>query len=356
MDNKIKRIWFMEGFSSQRDIIVAVKEFIREQNLTIEIFASHREYRNEILSVADFAFIEPTEEHQRLPFIINILAQYHIDVMYIVKNAIWFEQHRTQIEAMGVKLITGGSDIDLLKCSNNKMDFALFMQQHQLPVVPSILIENLEQLQQHIDNPPYDSLCIKPVHGIYGMGFWRFDDKVSAAKIFSHPEQRVVKPSVYLQLYAASDTFPPMVLMPYLHSPEHSVDMVVNRGEVICAIAREKHGSKQYLKNSGPAYELACRCANIMQADGLVNVQTRMNKSGHPLLLEINMRPSGGVGYTQYSGVNLAGLMVFFHLNILNQAQIQTYCQQHFKTTEVISTTSVTEYPENLSNLITISL
>jgi carbamoylphosphate synthase large subunit len=30
-----------------------------------------------------------------------------------------------------------------------------------------------------------------------------------------------------------------------------------------------------------------------MNADGMVNVQTRHNAEGKPLLLEINMRPSG---------------------------------------------------------------
>lgn len=351
----IKRIWLMEAFSSQRDLILAIKDFSNENKVPIQVFASHREYRKEILSVADFAIIEPTEEQQRLPFIIKTIEQYHIDVLYIVKHAIWFEQNRSKIEATGVKLITGAGDLDLLKLSHNKMDFALFMQQQQLPVVPSILINNLKQLQQNIENPPFDSLCIKPVQGIYGMGFWRFDETVSSAKILTNPEQRSVKPSVYLQLYTKAEKFPPMVLMPYLHSPEYSVDIVADKGDVLCAIAREKRGTKQVIKNTGPAYELACRCANVMQADGLVNVQTRMDKSGRPVLLEINMRPSGGVGYTQHSGINLAGLMTLFHLNLFSKAQIQSYCQQHFKSTEIISTTSVTKYPENLTNLINLS-
>lgn len=82
-----KRIWFTEGFSSQREIILAIKDFSKKYNVSIEIFASHREYRKEILSVADYAFIEPSNEQERLPFLINTIEKYCIDVLYIAKNA-----------------------------------------------------------------------------------------------------------------------------------------------------------------------------------------------------------------------------------------------------------------------------
>ncbi|MDF7721031.1 carbamoyl-phosphate synthase large chain, partial [Enterobacter hormaechei subsp. xiangfangensis] len=48
-----KKIWFMEGLSSQRDIIQGVKSFAKKNNFAITVFASHRNERNEILSVAD---------------------------------------------------------------------------------------------------------------------------------------------------------------------------------------------------------------------------------------------------------------------------------------------------------------
>ena len=350
----INRIWFMESFSSQRDIILAVKDFAKKNHVKIEVFASHRENRKEILSTADFAIIEPSEETQRLSFITKIISQYKIDVLYAIKNALWYEQHRYEIEATGVTLITGASNIDLLKLSNNKMDFALFMEQQQLPVVPSILIDNVEQLQKNIAHPPFDKLCIKPVHGIYGMGFWRFENNISPFRILSNPEERGIRPDIFLQLYATLEQPTAMVLMPYLYSPESSVDIFASKGEVLCAIAREKHGSKQIIRNEGVAFELACRCASAMQADGLVNVQTRNDKDGQPLLLEINMRPSGGIGNTLHSGVNLPGLMAMYHLKLLNKTQVQALYKQHFKYAEVISTSSVIQYPNNLTNLITI--
>ncbi len=73
----------------------------------------------------------------------------------------------------------------------------------------------------------------------------------------------------------------PMVLMPYLPGPESSVDMLVEKGKVIAAVARRKEGSVQHLHQSGAAFELAKSSAELMQADGLVNVQTRCDHHGN---------------------------------------------------------------------------
>ncbi|MFT2603461.1 ATP-grasp domain-containing protein, partial [Escherichia coli] len=94
--------------------------------------------------------------------------------------------------------------------------------------------------------------------------------------------------SQFLAAHARMDCFTPQVLMPYLPGPEYSVDMVVSQGTVLAAIGRRKEGVLQYLENEGEAIELAINCARLMNADGMVNVQTRHNAEGKPLLLEIN--------------------------------------------------------------------
>ncbi|PKD78415.1 ATP-grasp domain-containing protein, partial [Escherichia coli] len=107
--------------------------------------------------------------------------------------------------------------------------------------------------------------------------------------------------------------------MPYLPGPEFSVDILADKGEILAAVGRRKEGAIQYLVNEGSAWELACDCARVMKADGLVNVQTRNDVNGNPVLLETNMRPSGGVGYTLHSGVNLPGLFAAFKLGLMSE-------------------------------------
>ncbi len=100
--------------------------------------------------------------------------------------------------------------------------------------MPSVRVNSPDELSHLLSHSPYpsDRLCIKPVTGIYGMGFWRFDDEISPVAFLNNPDSRVIRPSQYLAAHAQMETFTPQVLMPYLPGPEYSVDMVVSQGTV----------------------------------------------------------------------------------------------------------------------------
>ena len=342
----------MEGLSSQKDLIQGIKSFADTHHLSLTVYASHRHERNEILSVADYALLEPQEADERLQFITDIVATHGIHHIHAGRNTLWFEENRAAIEATGVSLTTGATSANWLALAEDKVAFAGLMQQHALPVVPSWRVNSVNELQSYLASPPFSDspVCVKPVTGIYGMGFWRFDDTASAMDLFNHPENRLVNPQQYLAALATAESFKPLVLMPYLPGPEYSVDILADNGEVLAAVGRRKEGAIQYLVNEGAAFELACNCARAMNADGLVNVQTRNNHQGTPLLLEINMRPSGGIGYTQHSGVNLPGLFAAYKLGLLTKDEITTRAASSFAAVAVRAVTDVLLYPQTLSN------
>ncbi|WP_096216285.1 ATP-grasp domain-containing protein [Escherichia coli] len=378
-----KKIWFMEGLSSQRDIIQGVKSFAQKNNFAITVFASHRNERNEILSVADYSLTEPEDPQKRLQFIQETIQTYGIHHIHTGRNSQWFEEHRSAIEPTGATLTTGATGVDWLTLADEKVTFAQFMEQKGLPVVPSWRVNTLAELKTHLAAPPFtDSpVCVKPVTGIYGMGFWRFDDSASPMAVFNHPEHRLVSPQQYIAAASAAESFKPLVLMPYLPGPEFSVDILADKGEILAAVGRRKEGAIlpgpefsvdiladkgeilaavgrrkegaiQYLVNEGSAWELACDCARVMKADGLVNVQTRNDVNGNPVLLETNMRPSGGVGYTLHSGVNLPGLFAAFKLGLMSEDMVRQSAKNTFSPVAVRSITDVIAYPESLSNLL----
>lgn len=346
------KIWLMEGLSSQRDLIQGIKLFAQKNKTEIQVFASHRNERNEILSVADYSLLEPKDPASRLSFILETVAKHGINAIHTSKSGQWFEENRAAIEAAGVSLTTGAAGRDWLTLADDKVTFAEFMAQNDLPVVPSWRVNTLDELQAHLANPPFtDSpVCVKPVTGIYGMGFWRFDDNASPMALFNHPENRVVHPSQYIVAASQAQAFTPVVLMPYLPGPEYSVDILADKGEVLAAVARRKEGALQYLENSGEAFELGCACARIMKADGLVNVQTRNDHTGRPVLLETNMRPSGGIGYTQHSGVNLPGLFAFWQLGLMSKNEVIRTAREAFSQAAVRSVTDVIRYQPTLTN------
>lgn len=348
------KIWFMEGLSSQRDIIQSVNDFSRACGKPVTIYASHRNERNEILSLADFSLLEPKDDDRRLAFIEAIVKEHGINVIHTGRHCRWFELHRPAIESTGVTLTTGASDVDGIDIADDKVTFAQLMENNGLPVVPSVRVTTLSELKTQLAHSPFTTsqLCVKPVKGIYGMGFWRFDDAASPMTMINYPERRVVNTWQYLAACESAGAFDPLVLMPWLPGPEYSVDMLVTRGKVLAAVGRRKDGALQYLENSGEAWELAQACAAVMKADGLVNVQTRNDESGKPVLLEINMRPSGGIGYTRHSGVNLAGLYAGYTLGYLSEEDVQSAAKTRFSPAVVRAVTEAIAYDPVLTNAL----
>lgn len=118
-----KKIWFMEGLSSQRDIILGVKSFAEKENHDIEIFSSHRNERKEILSVSDFSMIEPNNEEERLSFIHSITDAHGINAIHTGRNCKWFESHRENIQRSGVHLTTGSTGTHWFELADEKLLF-----------------------------------------------------------------------------------------------------------------------------------------------------------------------------------------------------------------------------------------
>lgn len=306
---------FTEGLSSQREIIFAIKSLFP----SLFIISTHSQERPEIHEFSDISEAEPKNADERWDFLRYIVRKYGIKLLHAGKHTLWYEAHRSQIESLGVILVTGVSDVEMFDIADSKIRFARLMEQYRLPVVPSIEITSANQLEAELKSRPFghDALyCVKPVKGIYGMGFWKLSDQVPPARCFYDTDSRMANTGVFLHAMKLSEDFKPLVLMPYLDGPERSVDMVVKNGSIVKAVARVKKGAYQTFESQGPAIDLATACASVLKADGIVNVQTRNAPDGSPVLLEINLRPSGGIGYLAHSGINLPAAFVQAYLGL----------------------------------------
>lgn len=318
-------IWLMEGFSSQRTIAEGLRRAIREnawcgaQGQPLQVLASHRQFRPEITAAADIALREPTNLTEKLTFILTTARQYGVSVIHTGKPSAWFEQHRQPIEAAGITLITGVRDARFLTLAEDKAAFTEVLAAHNIPHTPAVRVNTLGELHDALNTlkSSWPRLCIKPNTGIYGLGYWRLDDDAPASLMLSAPDQRRIRTSTYLTALEESGGLKePMIVMPYLPGPECSIDLVVDRGRVIAALGRRKNGAMQTLFDRGEEIELACRVAGQLEADGLINVQTRADDQGNPRVLECNLRPSGGVGYGLHSGINLPAMMIAQRLGL----------------------------------------
>lgn len=343
-------VWFMEGVSSQKDMLALVKQARAEEGYRFQIIASHRNERPEILAEADFCYIEPADNHALLPFIAKVCNKHNVVAIHAGKRGQLLETLRTEIEKLGVKLSTGAVSSETFELADNKALFSERMASAGLPALESIVVQTPEEVAEaiaHIERQNQRP-CIKPVRGIYGMGFWVLARTAERLSFFNMPDNRQIHPDIALaSLRSAAEAgqkLPVQIVMPWLIGPECSVDILAEQGRVIAAVGRRKNGSVQTLENSGPAYQLALACAETLRVDGLINVQTRNNERGEPVLLEANLRPSGGIGYTAFSGVNLPGLFALRQLGFISEADTARKTAL-FQPIKVIPTNNVKPLP-----------
>ncbi len=311
-------IWYMEGVSSQRDLLVAAKGVLPK---TIDLLASHKQPRQEISQAADFFYLEPQDSPTFLDWLCKIIALHNVIAIHAGRKGERMEQYRAALEAKGVKLVTGAQSLATFTLANDKVAFSEALQAKGLPTIPSIRINSPQALAEWLPKKPFGEvvMCIKPVKGIYGLGFWQLSDTFDTYDCFRSPDSRRANTAMLLNALSQSNEFEPLVLMPYLSGEETSVDLIVEAGRVILAVARTKRGLTQHIEMTNAAITLAKRCAEQLNADGLINIQTKLDNNGQLFILEANLRPSGGVCFGQASGVNLAA---YFALYLLGDKKV----------------------------------
>ncbi|MCK1792782.1 ATP-grasp domain-containing protein [Pseudomonas violetae] len=307
-------IWFLEGQSSQRDVIIGAREALPVE---VKIFASHRQDRPEITSLADFSFMEPKENEERIEWVIATALAHNIKVIVAGRVGNVFEQARARFEQAALVLVTGGRSMSTFDRVDDKSRFTAEAEQAGLACVPGITAVNAEEMFAAYETiSAIGEVCVKPAVGIYGQGFWRFKADADPFRCFADPDARETNFEMYMRAYCAGDTPAPMLMMPYMVGSECSIDMVCESGRAVAFVSRRKEGAFQSFDREGPAVELALKAAEHFGCDGIVNVQTRDDAFGKPHLLEINPRYSGGIGYTRATGTNLPGIFAARRLGL----------------------------------------
>jgi len=313
-------IWFLEGQSSQRDVIIGAREALPAE---VKIYASHRQDRPEITSLADFSFMEPKENEERIAWVIATALAHNIKVILAGRVGNVFELARDRFEQAGLDLVTGGISMSTFDLVDDKSRFTAEAERVGLACVPAITALNAEEMfAAYKTLSAFGEVCVKPAVGIYGQGFWRFKEDIDPFRCFANPDAREANFETYMRAYCAGDTPAPMLMMPYMAGSECSVDMVCEAGRPVAFVCRRKEGVHQTFAREGAAVELALKAAAHFGCDGIVNVQTRDDAHGQPHLLEINPRYSGGIGYTRATGTNLPGIFAARRLGLPEPATV----------------------------------
>lgn len=343
--------WLAEGQSSQRDMLSSLQDLKAQSATPFNVIASHRHNRPEIFEFADYSYYEPVAmavDSDELPlaksvlprwqFVLEQAAQNNVKVLLTGRNSISYENNRELFDAAGIRLLTGATSADALKTIDDKFAFMQQCHQHNIPVADAWRFDDLSTLEDLLDKHGHQPLCVKPVTGIFAQGFWQLDSERAENQqydSFEHlyfTEDKRINTAQFINAYAHSlmvqEPPIPMLLMPYLSGQEYSIDVVCESGEVLAAVTRYKTGKIQHIGYEQSVMDVVIPLIKAFGCDGIVSVQTKADDDGQHRVLEINSRPSGGIGYTRHSGVDLTQIGFGYWLGLTDKPKLADMVQK----------------------------
>ena len=343
--------WLAEGQSSQRDMLASLQSLKSQSDTPFNIIASHRHNRPEIFEFADSVYLEPSvtpldDDEQpiteaiipRWQFVLEQAKQHNVKVLLTGRNGIDYEAQREAFSAAGIRLLTGATSVAALESIDDKFAFMQHCHVHDIPVADAWRFDNVVELKALLAKHGHQPLCVKPVTGIFAQGFWRLDSGKEEGETydsFEHlyfTEEKKINTDQFLNAYTNSQMIHerpiPMLLMPYLSGQEYSIDVVCEYGEVLAAITRHKTGKIQHIGYDRSVMDVVIPLIKVFGCDGIVSVQTKADDAGQQRVLEINSRPSGGIGYTTHSGVDLTQVGFSYWLGLTEKPDLDDIIQK----------------------------
>jgi phosphoribosylamine-glycine ligase len=306
------RVWYNRTFSSVNAAIKLIREADTEGRFTI--IHSNANRHAPAARLAHEFHVEPTglKGDAYVDWCLTFCREHKIDIFVPGREATLLAAQHARFADVRTRILSAAPPAEL-KRIHDKADFYAHTVLPDAPVAEFRPFTNIEQFDAAWSElrPRHAKLCVKPAHGIYGLGFAIVDEaRSSAALLLAGVEYHIGYQDLrrgLAELGSEADAFKTMLLMEFLDGPEYSVDCVGDHGRLVAAVVRRKlaqAGSGQLIDMRQDILDATAQLAADYRLNGVFNAQFREG-GGRPRLLEINPRMSGGIGMACLAGPNL---------------------------------------------------
>jgi carbamoylphosphate synthase large subunit len=303
------RIWFNKNFSSIHAVLRNLRHSNNDSKITL-VF-SHPQQHAPGMAIADECYLEPDDLNnaEYLEWAIRFCRQQRINLLWPGKAAILFIENRARFAAEGVQIVAV-AEANILELLHDKARFYQLLDDNIARLPETVTVNTLDEFDQAYATlrQKHEKLCVKPSQSVFGLGFRVIDEqRDSVTHLLSGIEYQIPLQALRAGM-AQAQPFGDLLVMEYLNGHEWSVDCAASNGQLWCAVQRKKPlqaGRVQMIDNHPEIAGMVERLTRHFSLNGLFNIQFKQGKDG-PRLLEINPRPSGGVGMAMLSGANLA--------------------------------------------------
>lgn len=320
-------IWFNAGLWVMAEAIEAIRE---QESLAPDgekvvgrLIVTHNNPHFIGFGLADHAELEPTfkESSEYAAWALEFVKAHGIECIVASRNLEALELNESAFEALGVKVLSA-CDLSTWDDIDDKIAFYHKLEEsgagEMLPrwtTWRSDLSSSLSLAISQIIEPaicqPSREACIKPARGIFGQGFFHFQEKPDVDQLLFNVDAKLMEPSKFIPLAFVSGEakgHSDWMVMEFMPGSEFSVDCLAWNGQLVSAVAREKHSPSNHgqVIVQDPLIEQYCeQLSKIFGMQGVFNAQFKVDVTGALRVLEINPRFSGGMGMSLLSGVNL---------------------------------------------------
>lgn len=302
------RVWFNRTFSSVHTAIKLIRE--ADTNSRFHIIHSNANPHSPAAGVAHAFFVEPTglDDAAYIDWCLAFCREQRVDIFIPGKGATLLASEHDRFAAIGTRIQSVAS-ATALATIHDKARFYAETTVTTAPVADFAPFDTLEQFDaaHALLRPRHATLCLKPAHSVFGLGFAVLDEQRSSAALLIQGVEYHTGLQDFRRGLGELGTVRTMLLMEYLDGHEYSVDCVGDRGHLMTAVARKKPlqaGHGQLIDMRDDLLAATADLARMYGLSGMFNVQFR-ESGGHLRLLEINPRMSGGIGMACVAGPNL---------------------------------------------------
>lgn len=317
------RIWMNHWFSTAYNIVKLIKE--GNHNCTI-IGTNEREYAT-YRAVCDAWYTEPSLDAEGyVQFCLDFCKAHEIDVFLPRRKFLAISEHIEEFRALGVRVMVDAYD-RILPLNRKSEAYALLSDCKALHIPDYRVVTTAAQFQAAYAelSARWERVCFKFEKDEGGKSFRLIDNTPKGYHaLFKKQSATRMSYDAAVEALSEVESFPPVIVMPYLPDEEISADCL-NTPQGLIIIPRIKNPTRTE-KVAFPE-DILEMCRAFHQRCPLempFNIQFKY-LDGVPYFLEVNTRMSGGVQMAcAAAGVNIPDLAVSKVLGIEKPWHIRT--------------------------------
>ena len=305
---KMARIWLNHWFSSAYNII----NLIKEDEKDFYIIGSSGNCNSVVKSACDEWYEEPVwNEQEYVDYCLDFCKKHKVDIFLPRTGMIQISERKKEFEENGTQVMA--DDFDKIWTLNQKDKAYDLFKEKEIGTVPEYRIvtdsagfqKAYEELTAH-----YTQLCFKFVQDEGARSFRIIDNNRKGFEALLNYAGVRIPYEEALNAFSQRETFPPVMVMPYMLGEEVSVDCLKTSQGVIMVPRIKSVGRVEKIAYDKEILDI---CADFYKKAGLehpCNIQFRY-LDGIPYFLEVNTRMSGGIQMSCLaSGINIPNIAV----------------------------------------------